>query len=125
MKRQQYLIGFVGMVCFLLTASLAWANKSSVEIEAPNQVPKGSEVVIKLNVKHSANNFIHHTDWVVVRVNGKEIARWEYSAFDLPEGADFTKEIKVTADKDLEIEAQADCNLHGSTGVSKRIVFVK
>ncbi|MEJ2587421.1 MAG: desulfoferrodoxin family protein [Deltaproteobacteria bacterium] len=124
-RRRQCWIGIVSLICFLLSAPMAWANKASVEIEAPNQAPKGSEVVIKLHVKHSADNFFHHVDWVVAKVNGKEIDRWEYSAFDLPKAADFTKEIKLTADKDLEIEAQANCNIHGSAGVSKHIIFVK
>ena len=125
MKRQKNWIWIIALVCFLLSAPVAWANKASVKIEAPNQVAKGSEVVIKLKVNHSGNSFFHYTDWVVVKANGKEIARWEYSAMDRPEDENFTKEVKVTADKDLEIEAQAHCNLHGSAGVSKRIIFVK
>ncbi|MEJ2589405.1 MAG: desulfoferrodoxin family protein [Deltaproteobacteria bacterium] len=125
MENRNRWIWIIGLACFLLSAPMAWANKSWVEIEAPNQVAKGSEVVIKIKVGHSANNFFHYTDWVVVKANGKEIARWEYSAMDRPEAENFTKEVKVTADKDLEIEAQANCNLHGSQGLSKRIIFVK
>ncbi|MDZ7698999.1 MAG: desulfoferrodoxin family protein [Deltaproteobacteria bacterium] len=125
MKSPKYLILVIGMVFFLLNAPVVWADKSAVEIDAPNQVAKGSEVVITLKVIHSANNFFHYTEWVVVKANGEEIARWEYSAMDKPEGETFTKEVTVTADKDLEIEAQGNCNLHGSAGVSERIVFVK
>jgi len=125
MKSSKHLMVAIGMVFFLLNAPVVWADKSSVEIDAPNQVAKGSEVVITLKVTHSANSFFHYTDWVVVKANGEEIARWEYSAMDKPENETFTKEVTVTADKDLQIEAQANCNLHGSAGVSKRIVFVK
>ena len=125
MKTRSVYVGMIGVFFLLLYTSVAWADKSSVEIEAPNQAAKGSEVVVKLNVSHSANNFIHYTDWVVVKANGKEIARWEYSALDKPEGQKFTKQVKITVDKDVEIEAQAHCNMHGSAGISKRIIFVK
>jgi len=125
MKSSKHLMVAIGMVFFLLNAPVVWADKSSVEIDAPNQVAKGSEVVITLKVTHSANSFFHYTEWAAVKANGEEIARWEYSAMDKPDGETFTKEVTVTADKDLKIEAQANCNLHGSAGVSKRIVFVK
>ncbi|MFO7987406.1 MAG: desulfoferrodoxin family protein [Desulfatiglandaceae bacterium] len=125
MKRRSVYVGLLGVVFFLLCTSVVWADKSSVEIEAPNQAAKGSEVVVKLNVSHSANNFIHYTDWVVVKANGEEIARWEYSAMGKPEGENFTREVNITVTEDTEIEAQAHCNMHGSAGVSNRIIFVK
>ncbi len=125
MKSRKHVSLVIATVFLLLNAPMVRADKSSVEIDAPNQVAKGSEVVITLNVTHSANSFFHYTDWVVVKANGEEIARWEYSAMDKPDGEIFTKKVTVTADKDLKIEAQANCNLHGSAGLSERIVFVK
>jgi desulfoferrodoxin (superoxide reductase-like protein) len=49
-------------------------------------------------------------------VNGKEIARWDYTMGNRPEGATFTKEIKYKVEGDIEIKAEASCNLHGSAG---------
>jgi hypothetical protein len=58
-------------------------------------------------------------------VNGKEIARWDYTMSNLPEGATFTKEIKYRIDGDIEIKAEASCNLHGSAGPAMAKVLVK
>jgi desulfoferrodoxin (superoxide reductase-like protein) len=102
----------VGIAIFISVP--AWANKSETKIEAPETAEKGSEITIKVTVTHSANSFIHHTEWLWVQVNGKEIARWDYSATKLPEGGTFTKEIKYKVDGDLEIKGKASCNMHGS-----------
>jgi len=75
-------------------------------------------------VTHSGNNFIHHTDWAYVKVNGKEVGRWEFSAGSLPESEIFSREIDYTVEGDgpITIEAEADCNIHGSAGkVEKKI----
>ena len=92
----------------------AWANKAETKIEAPESADKGSEITIKVTVTHSANSAFHYTEWLWVHVNGKEIAKWEYSSGNRPEGATFTKEIKFKADGDLEIKGKASCNMHGS-----------
>ena len=92
----------------------AWANKSETKIEAPETAAKGSEITIKVTVTHSANNFFHYTEWLWVQVNGKQIAKWEYSSGNRPEDATFTKEIKYKVDGDLEIKGKASCNMHGS-----------
>ena len=102
----------VGIAIFICVP--AWANKSETKIEAPDTAEKGSEITIKVTVTHSANNFFHHTEWLWAQINGKEIARWDYSATNLPEGATFTKEIKYVVDGDMEIKGKASCNLHGS-----------
>jgi desulfoferrodoxin (superoxide reductase-like protein) len=115
MKTRKLGVGFIGLIFFfMLTAGMAFANKSAVKIEAPDEAVKGAEVTVKLHVTHSANNFIHHTKWLKVQANGKEIARWDYSMFHLPEGANFTKEIKVPVNEDLEIVGEASCNIHES-----------
>jgi len=125
MKTRKLVIGFVALFFILLNTSNALADKSAVRIEAPDEAAKGSEVVIKVHVSHSANSFFHYTEWVSIKANGKEIGRWEYSMTNRPEGASFTKEVKVTVNEDLVIEAKASCNLHGSAGVDRKKIAVK
>ncbi len=117
---------FVGIVLFFLTvSSAALADKSSVEIEAPSEAARGSEVTIKVHVKHDSNSFLHYTDWVYLKVDGKEVKRWEYSNFSRPESAKFTVEHKVIVEGTTEIEAKAHCNSHGSSGPATRTIRVK
>jgi desulfoferrodoxin (superoxide reductase-like protein) len=97
-------------------ATDAFANKAAVTIEAPDSAAVGSEVTIKITVTHSANNFMHYTNWAYVMVNGKEVERWEYSWNKKPSDATFTKEIKYKVTGPLEIKAEANCNIHGSKG---------
>jgi desulfoferrodoxin (superoxide reductase-like protein) len=92
----------------------AWANRAETKIDVPENADKGSEITIKVTVIHSANNSFHHTEWLWIQVNGKEIAKWEYNSGNRPEGATFTKEIKVKVDGDLDIKSKASCNIHGS-----------
>ncbi len=109
------LIGMLAIAAGIATfiSSPAWADKSETKIEAPETAAKESEITVKLTVTHSANNFIHYTDWLWVQVNGKEVARWDFDS-KKPEGATFTREIRVKVDGDLEIKAKANCNIHGS-----------
>ena len=72
---------------FLLTAQNSYANKASVAISAPETAAKGSEVLVKLTITHSANNFFHYTNWVTLKVNGKEFSRWDFSSGNRPEAA--------------------------------------
>jgi desulfoferrodoxin (superoxide reductase-like protein) len=95
---------------------VATANKASVAIEAPQSIQKGAELIIRVTVTHSANSFFHYTEWFKVMVNQKEVARWDYTSSSRPEAAVFTKEIKLKAVEDMEITAQASCNIHGSNG---------
>ena len=80
---------------FFVHGGIALANKSSTSIEVPEGASKGSEIIIRVTVTHSANNFLHYTEWLRVRVGDKEIARWDFTRSQRPEGAIFTKEIKV------------------------------
>jgi desulfoferrodoxin (superoxide reductase-like protein) len=122
-KTGLFLIQF--LLVALLWANVAWANKASVSIEAPAEVTKGSEITIRLTVDHSADNFFHHVEWVELIVNNHQVGFWQYSAFDLPPAATFTKEIKYTVNENTEIRAQASCNLHGSAGPGFFKVAVK
>jgi len=109
----------VAAAAVLLAAGAAEANKASVAIE--NQVSAGAsgKAVLKITVSHSGNNFLHHTDWVRVRAGGREIARWDFSWKNLPESAVFTREVTVGATGAVAVEAEADCNIHGSKGPAK------
>jgi hypothetical protein len=59
---------------------------------------------------------------VYVKVNGTEVARWKYTAFNRPVSENFTKEIIVTVNGPTEIVAEASCNIHGSEGPAKIVV---
>ena len=101
-------------VVFCLSVSGAWANKTKVEVKAPAEIKAGTELTITLTVIHSGNSKSHHTDWVYLKINGKEVKRWEYSKSALPSGATFTVEYKTVASEELNLEAKGHCNIHGS-----------
>lgn len=125
-KYRKYLTQVVFIFLFIFCCPvLSSADKSSVTIEAPANAEKGSEIIIRINVNHSANNFLHYTDLVYVRVNGKEIKRWEFSAFNRPEAENFSREIRYRVNGPLEIVAEANCSLHGSAGPAKKNVAVR
>lgn len=85
------------LTCIIpLLSSSALANKSAVSLQVPSAAQRGSEVVIQVKVTHEGNNFLHYTDDVTVTVNGKEIARWKYTATNRPETENFTREVKYT-----------------------------
>jgi desulfoferrodoxin (superoxide reductase-like protein) len=119
MKKASLLFAFVLLTVF---AATAFANKTAVTIVAPQSVKQGDEVVIKINVSHSANSFFHYTDWVYVQANGKEIARWEFSSGSRPESNDFSREVRYTVTETTEITAKGDCNIHGSAGEVKMVI---
>jgi desulfoferrodoxin (superoxide reductase-like protein) len=98
------------------------ANKTSVEIKAPAEAKKGTEITITINVKHSANSGMHHTNWVYIKIDGKEVKRWEYDKKNLPPDSNFTLEYKFTPTADCTIEAEGNCNLHGSAGIQKSTI---
>ena len=113
------------VVVLLLNGQDVWGNKSATSIEVPENISKGSEITFRVTVTHNANSFIHYTKWLQIMINGKEIARWDYTMGNRPEGATFTKEIKYKAEGDIEIKAEASCNIHGSAGPATVKVLVK
>ena len=126
MNRRDFILTSAASVAgFLGAAGTAWANKAETKIEVPESAAKGSEITVKMTVTHSSNSFLHYTEWLWVQVNGKEMARWNYSSGNLPEGTTFTKEIQYKVEGALEIKAKASCNLHGSAGESSAKVAVK
>lgn len=118
-------LGMLILAILLLQGGLALANKSGASIEGPTSVAKGTEVTLRVTVSHSANSSSHYTEWLKVTANKKEIARWDYSKDNRPEGAEFTKEIKVKVMEDTEIIAEASCNNHGSRGPATHKITVK
>ena len=101
---------------FFFSRKISWANKAEAKIEAPESTPQGSEITIRVTVVHNADSFLHHVEWLWIQVNGNEVARWDYTASNRPEGATFTKEIKYKVEGDVEVKAKASCNMHGSAG---------
>lgn len=124
MRRIQNLISVCVCLTFLVTLgpSDAYANKASTAIDAPQSAPLGSSITITITVTHNADNFIHYTKWAHVLVNGSEVARWEFSFLSRPESAVFTRQIQYTVTGPLSIEAEAACNIHGSTGPASAAV---
>jgi len=126
MKKITIKLSLILLVMIVLVyGEYVWANKSTTSIEVPESIPKGSEITIRVTVTHNANNFMHYTKWLQIMVNGKEIARWDYTMGNRPEAATFTKEIKYKVEGDIEIKTEASCNIHGSAGPSTVKVSVK
>ncbi len=116
---------YISTILIFMMALPAFADKSSVEINAPEEVKKGETITIILKVTHDGNNFLHHTDWVYIKAGDREIARWDYSMFDTPENEIFTREVEYTVNEPVAIEAEAYCNIHGSAGKKTLNITVK
>ena len=114
----------VAVFIFCILTGAAFANQSSVSLEVPNSVERGTEITIKVHVTHNANNFFHYTKWVSIKVNDEEIKRWDYKN-KKPKAKNFTKEIKYIVTDDVIIQAEASCNIHGSKKKAIKIVFIK
>lgn len=113
-------------LCALALCALpVFADKSSVAIEAPEAAPKGSTVTIRVTVHHKGNNALHYTNWAFLKVNGKEVQRWEFTWKKLPETEVFSREVQYTVNGPVEIEAEANCNIHGGKGPSKASIGLK
>jgi desulfoferrodoxin (superoxide reductase-like protein) len=119
------LSGMVILAILLLQVGVVLANKSEATIEGPTDAAKGSEVTLRITVSHNANTASHYTEWLKVTANKKEVARWDYTKDNRPEGAVFTKEIKIKVTEDTEIVAKASCINHGSKGPAKHNIKVK
>lgn len=112
MKKLMFLVP----VIFLVASLNVMANKTSVEVKGSATAKKGSEVTFVISVMHKGNSNGHHTDWVTVKFNGKEVKRWDYTKEKLPASGNFTLEYKMVLPEDGTLEVQGHCNLHGSTG---------
>lgn len=113
------------VLAVLAFSSNALANKTAVTISAPESVEAGAEVTITITVSHKGNSSMHFTNWVVVKADGEEIARWDFKSSQRPEGEKFTREVKYKVAKSVEITAQGHCNIHGSPDPSVFKITVK
>jgi desulfoferrodoxin (superoxide reductase-like protein) len=125
MTRRKLLFILMMLPFYSLYTRPAYANKSAAAIEAPQTAQKGSEVTIRVTVTHRGNNFIHHTNSLKVIVNQKEIAGWDFSPGRRPEAEVFTREVKLNALEDMEVVAEAHCNIHGSAGPATVKISIK
>ncbi len=125
MNNRKLVLLFAAFALVFLLNGNAWANKAEAKIDVPETAAKGSEITIRVTVVHSANNFFHHVEWLWIRVNDNEVARWDYTASNRPEEATFVKEIKYKVEGDVEIKAKASCNMHGSAGEAVVKVLAK
>lgn len=105
-----------GLLAVCVLPARALADKASATIKGPASASKGQEVALEVTFIHNSNSSGHFVEWAKVMVNGKEVARWDFSPVNLPEGPTFTRQVKVLVEGDLEISAQANCNRHGSKG---------
>ncbi len=125
MKRKHAITWILSLFVFLLFSVSTFANKTSVKVIAPEKAEKGTEITIKIEITHMGNTKGHYTDWVLVKVNGEEYKKWEYSKENLPETQNFTLEFKIKAESNLEIVVEGNCNKHGSKGEDKVTVVVE
>jgi desulfoferrodoxin (superoxide reductase-like protein) len=109
---------------FFLNSAPVFANKAATTLEGPASAERGSEVTIKITVVHSANSFLHYVKWLKVQANGNPVEEWNYTASNRPDGATFTKEIKIKVLENTEVVAEASCNIHGSAGPAKLMIRV-
>ncbi len=123
--KKSIVLGMTVLIALLIQTGTPMANKSSTLIEAPSEVEKGEEVTLRILVNHNANNLLHYTNWVRVTANNNEIAHWKYTMFQRPEAAQFIREIKIKVMEDIEVIAEANCNLHGSQGPARHRIRVK
>lgn len=101
------------------------SNKTSVNFSAPDKVSKGENIRLNFNIVHKGNNVFHHTDLVTLKINGKEIKKWEWGMFHLPDSENFSLDFTVKAEQNLDIELEGFCNLHGSKGKQVKKVIVE
>jgi desulfoferrodoxin (superoxide reductase-like protein) len=123
-KQLKYTAPLIAILYLTLTP-LLFANKTSVEIRAPQEVNKGAEVTVTIEVSHNGNNILHYTNWVYVKINGKEYKRWEFSPFNRPVDEKFSVSFNIIVNEPLKIEAQGNCNIHGSLGKKTVEIDVK
>lgn len=122
MTMKKFAVTFLAL--FVVFIAGAWANKTTVTIKVPAEVKAGTEVTIVIDVVHKGNSKAHYTDWVYLKINGKEVQRWEYNKTKLPLTENFSIEYKVVANETLNIEAEGHCNIHGSTGKKTAVIKI-
>ncbi len=125
MKSKYKITSILTLFFIIFTSTVSFANKTSVKIVAPEKAEAGTEVIIKIEVTHIGNSKAHYSDWVVVKVNGEEFKKWEYTKNNLPKSQNFTLKFKIKVETDLEIIAEGNCNKHGSKEEDKVSIKVE
>jgi len=126
MKTKKNILLSIILILLTFISISATANKTSVKITAVKSAAKGTEIMITINVSHNANSTVHYTDWVYLKINGKEVKRWAYDKTRLPVSGNFSLTYKFTLTENVTIEAAGDCNLHGSAGpATAKIALIK
>lgn len=100
----------------LMAATPAAADESAVRLDLPTDAAEGTQITITVRVFHNGNDFFHFTDWVLLQADGKEIARWPFSADQRPEAENFSRTLTYRLLRPTTFTAQANCNIHGSAG---------
>ena len=109
--RKGMLLGLMGLTMLFFQVAMASANKSEASIEGPAEAAKGTEVTLRITATHNANTASHYTEWLKVTANNKEIGRWDFTKENRPEGAVFTREIKMPRRTGMVLFVSA--GLHG------------
>ncbi len=123
MKRAISITLFTIMTLFFSVT--AFADKAGLSIKAPRSAQKGETVTLILQITHDGNNILHYVDYVTLLVNDQEVKRWEYSAFDRAENEDFSVSYELKITETMNIEAEANCNIHGSRGNKTHTINAK
>lgn len=118
LQRREFAVLLLGAGVSLVLPGRASADKAGASIQGPRNAKKGEEITIRVTFTHSSNSPSHFVEWARVLVNEKEAARWDFSPSRLPEGHEFTREVKISVQGALRVTAQASCNKHGSKGVA-------
>jgi len=122
-KKSTLLSIALGLLFF--APGLALANKASVSIEVPKSVAKEEEIVIVLKVKHSENTPSHYVNWVNLKINNKDMKKWEFTPDNRPDTHDFIIKFKFMVNMDTKVSAEANCILHGSAGPASAFIKTK
>jgi desulfoferrodoxin (superoxide reductase-like protein) len=125
MKNKLINTSILSLFVLLLFSVSAFANKTSVKIITPQSAKAGSKITIKIEVNHKGNSAKHYTKGIIVKVNGKEYEKWEYTKNKLPKSQNFTLEFKINTESKLEIEVEGNCSKHGSKGTKKVIMNIE
>lgn len=117
MKR--YILCIAAVLAVPALSGTADANKALVEIVEPVRFSDTGRATVTCRVSHSGNNFIHHTSRLRVTSNGKQAGQWDFTWRNLPEEEDFMRDVAIDAAGPVIIEAEANCNIHGSRGLAQ------
>ncbi len=89
----------------------------------PDFIKKGEEfkVIVKVGEVDHPMCPSHYVKWISLYVNGELIEKTKLSSSNNLSEAEF----KISLDKDSELKAQEECNLHGLWESSKEIILYR